>query len=181
MEGSADILAGLASGRTSMEAVEGGDESNYRLAGYRLLGKKAVRVDILERLADLIRPAASWRFNPESPSERPEGAWDGGGFLVTPAMLSILGATHENMADILRGIGYRGESKLETEIQAKLEQWDVAARAPAQPVGDDQAAPADAAETSDATPAPEASTSEAPAADDDATLCRAQPEPPRRP
>ncbi|MCJ8308966.1 MAG: DEAD/DEAH box helicase [Hyphomicrobiales bacterium] len=174
MDGSADILAGLASGRTSMEAVEGVDEINYRLAGYRLLGKKAVRVDILERLADLIRPAASWRFNPESPSERPEGAWDGGGFLVTPAMLSILGATHENMADILRGIGYRGEGKLETEIQAKLEQWDVAARAPAQPVGDDHAAPADAAETSDATPAPEASTSEAPAADDDATPAEAE-------
>ena len=32
----------------------------YRLAGFRFLGKRAVRVDILERLADLIRPALQW-------------------------------------------------------------------------------------------------------------------------
>ncbi|MEP4291978.1 MAG: helicase-related protein [Rhizobiaceae bacterium] len=131
IEGPADILAGLASGRTSMAVEEGFDEIAYRLAGYRVLGKKAVRVDILERLADLIRPAASWRFKPEAPAQRPEGAWDGGGFLVTPAMLSILGATHENMADILRGLGYRNESKLETEIQSKLDQWDATAAATA--------------------------------------------------
>ncbi|MEP0940699.1 MAG: helicase-related protein [Rhizobiaceae bacterium] len=143
IEGSAEILAGLASGRTSMAAEEAYDEVVYRLAGYRVLGKKAVRVDILERLADLIRPAAGWRFKPESPADRPEGAWDGGGFLVTPAMLSILGATHENMADILQGLGYRGESKLETEIQSKLDQWDTTAAAPA------------VAETEDATPTPE--------------------------
>ena len=106
------------------------DETIYRLAGYRVLGKKAVRVDILERLADLIRPAMGWRFNAQSPSDRPEGAWDGVGFMATPAMLSILGATHENMADILRGLGYRNESMLETDAATKLEQWDNAAAAP---------------------------------------------------
>ena len=89
-----------------------------------------MRVDILERLADLIRPAVAWRFTPQSPTDRAEGAWDGAGFMVTPAMLSILGATHENMADILRGLGYRGDSMLETDANAKLEQWDNAAAAP---------------------------------------------------
>jgi ribosomal protein S18 acetylase RimI-like enzyme len=34
----------------------------YRAAGFRVCGERAVRVDILERLADLIRPAiAPWR------------------------------------------------------------------------------------------------------------------------
>ena len=33
----------------------------YRTAGYRVCGERAVRVDILERLADLIRPALAWR------------------------------------------------------------------------------------------------------------------------
>ena len=133
IDGPAEILTGLASGRTSMAVDENFDEVVYRLAGYRVMGKKAVRVDILERLADLIRPATGWRFKPDTPTQRPEGAWDGGGFLVTPAMLSILGATHENMADILRGLGYRNENKLESEIQTKLDQWDAAAAAPSEP------------------------------------------------
>jgi len=128
-EGRAEILAVLASGRTSIAIVEGYDEVVYRLAGYRAMGTKAVRVDILERLADLIRPATGWRLKPDSTTVRPEGAWDGSGFMVTPAMLSILGATHENMADILRGLGYRGESKPESEIAAKLAEWDAVAAA----------------------------------------------------
>ena len=33
----------------------------YRAAGYRVCGERAVRVDILERLADLIRPAIAYR------------------------------------------------------------------------------------------------------------------------
>ncbi len=37
------------------------DPALYRTAGYRVCGERAVRVDILERLADLIRPALSWR------------------------------------------------------------------------------------------------------------------------
>ena len=160
IEGPAEILAGLSSGRTSMEVDEKFDEILYRLAGYRVLGKKAVRVDILERLADLIRPAAGWRHKPEAPVERPEGAWDGGGFLVTPAMLSILGATHENMADILRGLGYRNESKLESDIQAKLDEWDAAAKGEtsAEPAGDNVApAEAEVGETVEAGVAADAS------------------------
>ena len=45
----------------------------YRTAGYRVCGERAVRVDILERLADLIRPALSWREGapgPKPPARR---------------------------------------------------------------------------------------------------------------
>ena len=124
--GREEIITALAAGRTSMPIDSAFEETLYRLAGFRVLGKKAVRVDILERLADLIRPASGWRFRPQVPSKRPEGAWDGAGFMITTAMLSILGATHEDMADILRGLGYRGESMLESDVNAKLEQWDLA-------------------------------------------------------
>src|SRR5580658_3988550 len=49
------------SGRTSIPADRAIDAALYRTAGYRVCGERAVRVDILERLADLIRPALSWR------------------------------------------------------------------------------------------------------------------------
>ncbi|MGB3745320.1 MAG: helicase-related protein, partial [Xanthobacteraceae bacterium] len=52
-------LAG--SGRTSIPADPTIDAALYRTAGYRVCGARAVRVDILERLADLIRPALAWR------------------------------------------------------------------------------------------------------------------------
>ena len=42
----------------------------YRTIGYRVCGERAVRVDILERLADLIRPALAWR---EGVSQKPQG------------------------------------------------------------------------------------------------------------
>ena len=42
----------------------------YRLAGFRMLGRRAVRVDILERLADLIRPALAWKPGTRHASRR---------------------------------------------------------------------------------------------------------------
>jgi ATP-dependent RNA helicase SUPV3L1/SUV3 len=64
-----------------------------------------VRVDILERLADLIRPALSWREGVLTP--KPDGAFDGRGFTVTGAMTSLTGASGEDFASILRSLGYR--------------------------------------------------------------------------
>jgi len=42
---------------------------------------------------------------------------DGGNFYVTPAMMSILGATHEDMETILKGLGYKGEPRLESDVK----------------------------------------------------------------
>lgn len=110
-----EVPAILASGRTStVWNREFGNEA-YRLCGYRILGQKAVRLDILERLADLIRPALSWR--PAAEGSKPDGAIDGRSFYVTPAMMSILGATHEDMELILKGLGYRGEPRLESDVR----------------------------------------------------------------
>ena len=115
-----------AAGRTSVEVNPEYDREFYRLSGFLILGNKAVRIDILERLADLIRPTTSW--NPENPDTKPEGAIDGKAFYVTPGMMSILGATHDDMAVVLKELGYREEKRLEAEIKPALEEPSNAAQ-----------------------------------------------------
>ncbi|UPJ50276.1 helicase [Bradyrhizobium sp. 200] len=93
------------SGRTSFPVDKALPRDAYRVLGYRQCGERAVRVDILERLADLIRPALAWRET--SPGEKPTGAFDGRGFVVTQAMTSLTGSAGEDFASILRALGYR--------------------------------------------------------------------------
>jgi ATP-dependent RNA helicase SUPV3L1/SUV3 len=103
----AQHLAG--SGRTSFPVDKLLDRDAYRVLGYRQCGERAVRVDILERLADLIRPALAWRDT--SPGEKPAGAFDGRGFVVTQAMTSLTGSAGEDFASVLRALGYRMERR----------------------------------------------------------------------
>jgi ATP-dependent RNA helicase SUPV3L1/SUV3 len=93
------------SGRTSFPVDKTLPRDAYRVLGYRQCGERAVRVDILERLADLIRPALAWKET--SPGEKPAGAFDGRGFVVTQAMTSLTGSAGEDFASILRALGYR--------------------------------------------------------------------------
>ncbi|MCK1709691.1 MULTISPECIES: helicase-related protein [unclassified Bradyrhizobium] len=97
------------SGRTSFPVDKQLPRDAYRVLGYKQAGERAVRVDILERLADLIRPALSWREN--SPGEKPAGAFDGRGFVVTQAMTSLTGSAGEDFASVLRALGYRMEKR----------------------------------------------------------------------
>jgi len=99
-----------ASGRTSFPADKDVPKALYRTVGYRVCGERAVRVDILERLADLIRPAIAWR--PGSPSAKPPGGVEGGGFTVTVNMTSLTGSSGEDFASILRSLGYRMEKRV---------------------------------------------------------------------
>ncbi|UOK72269.1 helicase-related protein [Ancylobacter polymorphus] len=98
-----------ASGRTSIPVDPEIQKGLYRAVGFRVAGERAVRVDILERLADLIRPALAWR--PNSPGEKPAGAFDGNGFIATVAMTSLAGCAGEDFASILRSLGYRLERR----------------------------------------------------------------------
>lgn len=123
--GFGDVVHALASGRTSVVIDPAFDKAFYKLAGYRNLGRRAVRIDILERLADLIRPATNWK---PGLGQRPDGAYDGHSFMVTPPMMSILGATADDMEEILKGLGYRAEPKPAAEVKARLEAQDNAAR-----------------------------------------------------
>ncbi|MCX7303966.1 MAG: helicase-related protein [Hyphomicrobiales bacterium] len=123
--GFGDVVHALASGRTSVVVDATFDRAFYKLAGFRPLGRRAVRVDILERLADLIRPALAWKAGLGA---RPDGAFDGQAFMVTPSMMSILGANADDMEEILKGLGYRAEPKPAADVKAKLEALDQAAR-----------------------------------------------------
>lgn len=146
--GHGDVVAALAAGRTSIVTDPAFERAFYRLAGFRNLGRRAVRVDILERLADLIRPALGWK---PGTGARPEGGYDGNAFLVTPAMMSILGATADDMEAILKGLGYRAETKQPEEVAAHLAQLDAKAATADKPAESDNTAAA-AAATADAAP-----------------------------
>lgn len=128
--GFGDVTQLLATGRTSALPDPSFDPVFYGLAGYRLLGRRAVRVDILERLADLIRPALAWK--PGS-GKRPEGGYNGAHFLVTPAMMSILGATSDDMDEILRGLGYRPQGIEARQVEEAIAKFDAEALAAAAP------------------------------------------------
>jgi ATP-dependent RNA helicase SUPV3L1/SUV3 len=104
-----DLLHLAGSGRTSIPINREIDPVLYRTAGYRVCGERAVRVDILERLADLIRPALAWRDG--APGAKPPGAFPGGGFTVVNGMTSLSGASGEDFASILRSLGYRMEKR----------------------------------------------------------------------
>jgi ATP-dependent RNA helicase SUPV3L1/SUV3 len=161
----AQHLAG--SGRTSFPVDKALDRDAYRVLGYRQCGERAVRVDILERLADLIRPALSWRDT--SPGEKPAGAFDGRSFVVTQAMTSLTGSAGEDFASILRALGYRSERRAAPPPKPAttvIEEGGTTAPADAVPEqgseGTAPAAPEAAAEHTDAGTA--AAAEEAPAA-----------------
>ena len=109
MKGLDDLQRLAASGRTSFPADKEIQRTLYRTIGYRVCAERAVRVDILERLADLIRPALAWR--PNSNGSKPAGAFEGIGFTVTQAMTSLTGSSGEDFASILRALGYRMEKR----------------------------------------------------------------------
>ena len=159
------------SGRTSFPIDKTLPRDAYRVLGYRQCGERAVRVDILERLADLIRPALSWRET--SPGEKPAGAFDGRSFVVTQAMTSLTGSAGEDFASILRALGYRMERRpplppkpavvepaavveaAPSETTSEASSEAVSSEATSEPVV--KAAASEAASTTDAAPATEAS------------------------
>jgi ATP-dependent RNA helicase SUPV3L1/SUV3 len=62
------------------------------MAGYREAGQRSIRIDMLERLADMLRAEDSR-----------------GGFEAKADMLSITGMTLEQFADLMEGLGYKAE------------------------------------------------------------------------
>lgn len=82
----------------------------YRVCGYRICGPRVVRIDMLERLADLIRSRVFWR--PRFPGEpRPQGSVEGGGFTITPEMMSLVGCSGDEFQAILRSLDFRMQKR----------------------------------------------------------------------
>ncbi|MDT8343207.1 MAG: helicase-related protein [Thermohalobaculum sp.] len=91
-EGLDDFPSAPPAGHVTVPVAPGMPHGYYEKAGYRVCGPRAVRIDMLERLADMIRPL------------------DGkGGFEATADMLSITGCTLEQFAEIMKGLGFAAE------------------------------------------------------------------------
>ena len=88
---------GLVTVPSMPDAPEGYDT----MAGYRSAGQRMIRIDMLERLADLLR-------NEDSR----------GGFEAKPDMLSITGMTLEQFSDLMQGLGYRAEKGERVKVKA---------------------------------------------------------------
>jgi ATP-dependent RNA helicase SUPV3L1/SUV3 len=124
-----DEIAHLAgSGRTSIKVDREIAKGLYRAAGFRVSGERAVRVDILERLADLIRPAIAYRPG-TTPGAPPDGTADGDAFVATVGMTSLVGCSGEDFASILKSLGYTLEARPGPAITVPL--VPAAATAPA--------------------------------------------------
>jgi ATP-dependent RNA helicase SUPV3L1/SUV3 len=109
LPGREEIPAMSAAGRTSVPVDPAFLPEIYSLVGFKICGKRAVRIDILERLADLIRPLMAWK--PGGTGDKPQGAIDGPGFTVTVDMTSLLGCAGDDFSEVLKSLGYRMERK----------------------------------------------------------------------
>ncbi len=143
-------------GLTSIVMDAGVAPAFYLTAGYRPCGRRAVRIDMLERLGDMIRERAFWK-QPKPEAVRPEGSVEGGGFCVIPDMMSLVGCSGEDFAEILKSLGFRLERrKLPPASSPSSKPTAEASEAPV-----DQAEPADVTATPPS-PEPTAEASEAP-------------------
>ena len=83
-------------GLVTIEVTEGVEESYYELVGFKKLGSRAIRIDMLERLADLIRLQDTKK-----------------GFKATSEMLSITGISLIQLKEILEKLGYKSEKSFD--------------------------------------------------------------------
>ena len=86
----------------------------YRVAGFHPAGTKAVRVDMVERLADAVRPLGE----------------DHAAFEVSPDIMGLVGLSGRDFAAVMKAIGYRArrlpalekaDEGAETTAQARVE------------------------------------------------------------
>jgi ATP-dependent RNA helicase SUPV3L1/SUV3 len=106
----ASIIDAPRQGLTSVVRNAAISEVFYRAAGFHVCGPRAVRIDMLERLADIIRPLTAWRPT-ETSAEPPAGAAGGGAFKIRPEMMSIMGCSGEELGLILESLGFRREKR----------------------------------------------------------------------
>jgi len=103
------LIPMASSGRTSAPPDTRVDREVYRVAGFRRCGERVVRVDIVERLADMIRAASTLRI---------VGAADSGpsAFLIAGQMTSLTGCSGESFASILKSLGFESLTVRRSEI-----------------------------------------------------------------
>jgi ATP-dependent RNA helicase SUPV3L1/SUV3 len=141
-------------GLVTIPAAAGLPEGYYARAGYRLAGSRAIRIDMLERLADQIRSRDTRS-----------------GFEAAPEMLSITGLSLDQFAELMEGLGYRAE-KAERPKAKPQPRGATAAHAepaapplPESPPVPEPAAAGDAPSAAEAPPGPDPAAAAAPVGD----------------
>ncbi|RLK10279.1 helicase-related protein [Ruegeria conchae] len=113
---------GLVTVPVAKDAPQGYDT----MCGYRDAGERSIRIDMLERLADMLRSEDSR-----------------GGFEAKPDMLSITGMTLDQFADLMQGLGYKAERGEREKVKPVPVETapETTTDAPEQPVAEDNSAP----------------------------------------
>jgi ATP-dependent RNA helicase SUPV3L1/SUV3 len=120
-------------GLVTVPAAKDATPGYYAMSGYRAAGERAIRIDMLERLADMLRDKDSR-----------------GGFEANADMLSITGMTLEQFADLMAGLGYKAEKGEREKVKAAPAVSDDAPKDAAQTADTD--APTAEADAAEATP-----------------------------
>jgi len=148
MAGSKAALPNLPTpGMVWVDREETAPNEFYELAGFQVTGKKAVRMDMMERLADAVRPLGQG------------GDW----FEVTPEIMGLVGLSGEDFAEVMASVGYKNEVR---KVAAPAKEEPAKEEAKAEDAKADDAKPEEAA--------PEAQADAAPAADAPAEEAKAE-------
>ncbi len=100
-------------GLVTIPAATTAPEGYHSMSGYFAAGARAIRIDMLERLADMLRSEDSR-----------------GGFEAKADMLSITGMTLEQFADLMQGLGYKPVRGERDKLRAAPEESTSAVDAP---------------------------------------------------
>ncbi len=137
-------------GVVTVQAAKDAPNGYFAMSGYRAAGERAIRIDMLERLADMLRDKDSR-----------------GGFEANPDMLSITGLTLEQFAELMGGLGYKAERGEREKVKpAAAPKADAVTDAVSEPEPtDSENAPAQAAENADVEVTAQVAETEAPETD----------------
>lgn len=91
-------------GLVTIPNVDGLPDGTYVMSGYFQAGSRAIRIDMLERLADQLRLQDTRA-----------------GFEAKADMLSITGLTLDQFADLMGGLGYQGERAEREKVKVQPE------------------------------------------------------------
>ncbi len=120
------------------------DQKAVLMSGYKAAGDRAIRIDMLERLADMLRKEDSR-----------------GGFEANPDMLSITGMTLEQFSNLMEGLGYKAEKgERDKPTPAAPAPAEAAAEAPTEDAPTEETPPAEAAKPAESAEAVEAPSEE---------------------
>ncbi len=96
-------------GLVTIPETKGAPKGYYPRAGYRLAGERAIRIDMLERLADLTRTQDVKA-----------------GFEANSDMLSISGTTLDQFSNMMEGLGFTVEKSVRDKVKPELKEGEEA-------------------------------------------------------